>query len=224
MKILRKASKQPNLLQVYSSVKKTCQFQKNFSCCLLVIFFLLQYSVPVLLVVLGSVTTSRDQLNLFFRKASQQNLEGVAANDSPTINRAQADILVSRIIFLIGLITILLGVINNITRPAESYDISTKFHNRFCKFENDLNLQILQIGGLPDEGCDEKIIKMSIDLLLKQNNELFQLIDEFNDARSLSPRQANIQLLNQSENNIPTSESERNGSQLASSGSGSITS
>lgn len=188
-----------SLVKVYNAIKKSCRFQKRFSCSLLVIFFLLQYSVPVFLVVLGSVATSREQLNLFFHTVAQQDFEEDSIPNLEAIAKEQADILVSRIIFLIGLITILLGVINNITRPTESYDICAKFHNRFCKFENDLNLQFIKVGNLPGADADSETVQLVSNFLLKKNEELFQLIDEFNDARSLSPRQANIQLLNQDE-------------------------
>ena len=209
MRDLQNNSRSASLGQAFSFIKNSCKFQRNFSWSLLVVFFFLQYSVPILLVVLGSVTASRDQLNSFFQSAVQQKLEGASEADREKFVKAKIDVLVSRILFLIGLITILLGVVNNITRPSESYDISAKFHNKFCKFENELDLQLLRVGGLPGKDADAKMIKVVIDLLIEKNAELFRLIDEFNDARSLSPRQANIQALNYKDDDIAENGQER---------------
>ena len=47
---------------IYTDILSSCRWQKRFSWCLLVVFFALQYSVPILLVVLGSIAGSREQL------------------------------------------------------------------------------------------------------------------------------------------------------------------
>src|SRR3569832_1250403 len=100
-------------VQLYLKIKNRCQFQLNFSGFLLILFFVLQYSVPIFLVVLGSVATSRDQLVSFFKEypSPSTNVEQEQSSKEPA--KDKADILVSKIIFLLCIVTILLGVINN---------------------------------------------------------------------------------------------------------------
>ncbi|GAB1539927.1 hypothetical protein NUACC21_25950 [Scytonema sp. NUACC21] len=102
--------------------------------------------------------------------------------------------LVSKIIFLFGIITVLLGVVNSTIRPSESYDTSAKFNNKFSKFEYDLDLEVLKLGGLENKQVDVKII---LELLSRKNDELFKLVAEYNEAGSLRQREADIETLNQ---------------------------
>jgi hypothetical protein len=174
-----------------------------FSGFLLILFFVLQYSVPIFLVVLGSLATSREQLVSFLEVSPSPSINQSTNIDqekaSETKAKAEAEILVSKIIFLLGIITILLGVINNTIRPAESYDTCSTFNNKFNKFIINLDLEIIKLGGLPVQAsADMEKIKKVCEFLIEKNEELFGLIDEYNQARSLSPRQANIKALNQS--------------------------
>lgn len=188
-------------VHLYLKIKKRCQFQLNFSGFLLILFFVLQYSVPIFLVVLGSVATSKEQLVSFFKESPSKSTNIEQEQSSKDIAKEEADILVSKIIFLLGIVTILLGVINNTIRPAESYDTCSTFNNKFNKFIIDLDLEIVKIGGLPEKSSinTKKGVDLIGKLLMEKNKELFELIDEYNKARSLSPRQANIKALNQND-------------------------
>lgn len=55
------------------------------------------------------------------------------------------------------------------------------------------------LGGLAQPAPLLWEIDLICKFLLKKNNELFNLIDEYNKAISLSPRQANIEALNQTD-------------------------
>jgi hypothetical protein len=185
-------------IHLYRKIKKRCQFQLKFSGFLLILFFVLQYSVPIFLVVLGSVATSREQLVSFFKESPSQSPNIDQEQSCKDTAKEEAEILVSKIIFLLGIVTILLGVINNTIRPAESYDTCSTFNNKFNKFIIDIDLEIVKIGGLPEKSSiNTKEIDLICKLLIKKNNELFNLIDEYNKARSLSPRQANMEAIDQ---------------------------
>jgi hypothetical protein len=190
MKLFRKD--EIGYLQLYRNIKKRCEFQLNFSCFLLVLFFVLQYSVPIFLVVLGSVATSKDQLVSFFAQPS---------SPSTSVEQKQTskeEILVSKIIFVLGIVTILLGVINNTIRPAESYDTCSNYNNKFNKFLIDLDLDMIKLGGLLEKSpLNPQEVDLIYQVLIAKNNELFNLIDEYNKARSLSPRQANMEAIKQ---------------------------
>lgn len=192
--------KEPNLIQSFYEIKKQCQFQSFFSGILLINFFILQYSVPISLVLLGSLTSSREQIALFLPKTStpskdpqKPELDNISANQ-------ETEILLGKIIFIFGIITIFLGVINNTVRPAENYDTCAKFNSKFSQFQRDLDLQILHKGGLSNKLPNTDEFKLICSILMKKNDELTKLIHEFNEARSLSPRQANIQALNNQQN------------------------
>lgn len=191
--------KDPNLIQSYYEIKKQCQFQIFFSGILLINFFILQYSVPISLVVLGSLTSSREQLALFLQRTSTLSKDTQKAELDETLANKEAEILLGKIIFIFGIITILLGVINNTVRPAENYDTCAKFNSKFSQFQRNLDLQILNQGGLQNKLPNTDDFKLICFFLIKQSDELTKLIHEFNEARSLSPRQANIQALNNQE-------------------------
>lgn len=190
--------KDPNLIQLYYGLQKQCQFQIFFSGFLLINFFVLQYSLPISLVVLGSLTSSREQIALFLQKTSTPSQEPQNAELNETAKK-EAEILLGKIIFIFGIVTILLGVINNTVRPAENYDTCAKFNSIFSQFKRDLDLQILYEGGLQDKSPNTNEFKLICLFMIKKNDELTKLIHEFNEARSLSPRQANIQALNNQE-------------------------
>lgn len=196
-----------NLIQSYYEIRKECKFQIFFSWILLVNFFILQYSVPISLVLLGSLSTSREQLALFLQRASIASKDPQKTELDETLAKKESEILLGKIIFIFGIITILLGVINNTVRPAENYDTCAKFNSKFSKFKRDLDLKNLNEGGLMNKEQvvinktdNEKEFEKMCQLLMKKSDELTNLINEYNEARSLSPRQANIQALNSQEN------------------------
>ncbi len=166
-------------------------------------FFVLQYAVPIFLVLVGSITSSREQLASFVLATSHQatvaaGAGGFQQDGDEEKAKENAEDLVSNIIFVFGVITILLGVVNNLVRPAESYDTYAKFNNKFFKFEQEFDLEFFKRGGLPDKpSTNEKQIIPILDFLMEMNGKLAKLIDEYNDARSLSPREANIKALDQ---------------------------
>jgi hypothetical protein len=191
---------EPDLIRSYYKIKKECQFQISFSGFLVISFFILQYSVPISLVILGSITTSRDQISLFLRKSQILCKDTQKTESNEILEKRESDILVGKIIFILGILTILLGVINNTTRPAESYDTSAKFNSKFSQFERDLDLHILKQGSLENKKLDTDEFKIMCCFLLKISNDLTDLINEYNEARSLNSRQANLQSLKNQEN------------------------
>ena len=188
-------SKAPDYSKSFYKIKKTCQFQQNFSFCLLIVFFVLQYSVPISLVVLGSITSSRDSLTSFVQTVFFPTEDLDANSKLAEIAKHKADVWVTQTIFWLGVITILLGVINTTIRPAENYDTSSKFNNKLVAFEDKLDLGVLELGGLPKDS--NAINEKFVIFLCNKRDELTNLINEYNEARSLSPRQANIEAVNQ---------------------------
>ncbi|MDB9436857.1 hypothetical protein PN450_08570 [Dolichospermum lemmermannii CS-548] len=191
---------EPDLIRSYYKIKKECQFQISFSGFLVISFFILQYSVPISLVILGSITTSRDQISLFLRKSQILCKDPQKTESSEILEKKESDILVGKIIFILGILTILLGVINNTVKPAESYDTSAKFNSKFSQFQRDLDLHILNQGGLENKKLDTDEFKTMCCFLLKISNDLTDLINQYNEARSLNSRQANLQSLKNQEN------------------------
>ena len=194
-----------NLKRVYSQIKTRCLLQNIFSTYLLCGFFILQYSVPICLVVLGSVTTSREQLDSFFynieipkpgQKDAVNYLNETQKKTEILLAQKASEILVSRIIFILGIITILLGVINNIIRPAESYDKAVEYNNKFIKFSLDLDLAIIENGGIP-QSSEAKNFNCIVKLLFEKNQELARLINEYNQVRSLNMQSPEIEVLKQ---------------------------
>jgi hypothetical protein len=171
-------------MKLYQDIKKRCSFQKNFSGFLLCVFFVLQYSLPIFLVVLGSLTASQKPVADF--------LSGIYQQGNFEADSKRTETLVSEIIFILGVLTIFLGVTNTTVRPAESYDISAKFNNQFTQFEIDLNIEIAKFLSEKEANCSE-----IFNLLQSKNEELSKIIDRYNQDRSLRPRQADIDLLNQ---------------------------
>lgn len=164
----------------FKKIKSRCQFQKNFSSFLLVIFFGLQYSVPVLLLTLGSMAGSPEQLTPVVLLLNPE----LKPNTEP--DQEEIDRIIRRIMYLTGLVTMILGVINNIVRPSETYDRSAKYNNLFDNFEKTLELEYIQ--KVDEAKNDEKSQKILVMFLIAKNNQLCQLIQEYNEARSLSER------------------------------------
>ena len=201
-------SKPPNYSKLFYQIRGRCRFQIQFSGFLLFIFFVLQYSVPISLVVLGSITSSREPLTSFVQTIF------FPIEDSKESNaKEKAEAVVTQIIFLLGVITILLGVINTTVRPPESYDTACKFNTKFATFKDKLDLGILEFGGLPKNS--DAINKALNECLYRKSNELMDLINEYNEARSLSLRQANIKAVSQITDDkkeaVPTSDENYNG-------------
>jgi hypothetical protein len=180
----------PKHTQLYSKIKKRCAFQERFSLVLLVNFFILQYSLPIALVVLGSITTSQEQIKLFISDR-KENLTISEKNKSQEQAISQTDSIVSRIIFLLGIISILLGVTNSTIRPSESYDVAAKYNNKFAQFHYKLEIEMARL--IESNASKDKILNF----LLQTNDELYHLINEYNQARSLRERRTDIDILKQ---------------------------
>jgi hypothetical protein len=196
----RMSLQQYKYIQEYQKIKGRCRFQKRFSGLLLGAFFMLQYSVPILLVVLGSIASSREQIATFLSSDdnnSTKSTEATSEAHKPNKPASDAEHLVSEIVYLVGLITILLGVINNIVRPAESYDTAAKYNNEFFRFEQKLDLEFLAVTSSVREVDSKDTIKTITNFLIKKNEELCQLIEEYNEARSLSPHQTYPKVMSQ---------------------------
>ncbi|MBD0390269.1 MAG: hypothetical protein ICV54_28170, partial [Nostoc sp. C3-bin3] len=179
-------SQNPEYLRAYKGIRRRCQFQRIFSSFLLSIFFGLQYSVPIFLVVLGSVSSSREQLATFFLAEAEGASGPNKINPNPETT-------VSQIIYLIGLFTILLGVINTIVRPAESYDTAARYNNKFYQFEQNLLLEFLMKTNTSNKLNGQNEAEDIFSFFIDKNNDLHSLIEEFNEARSLAPRQTHSQ-------------------------------
>jgi hypothetical protein len=158
--------------------------------------------------VLGSIASSREQLATLFSSEAESSRDSTKAT-------SEAGTVISRIIYLVGLITILLGVVNNIVRPPESYDTAATYNNKFSRFKQNLDLEFMEISDLSGEFDSNKdAVKFIIKFLIAKNDELCQLIQEYNDARSLSPRQTHLQALNKDDSettdHIPSIKSDDN--------------
>jgi hypothetical protein len=192
-------TKEPSIIQSYYEIKKQCQFQIIFSGTLLINFFILQYSVPISLVLLGSLASSREQIALFLQSTSTSYQDTQQGELEAASAKRESEILLGKIIFICGIITILLGVINNTVRPAENYDTCAKFNSKFSQFQRNMDLHILNAGGLDNKSPNTEEYKLMCLFLIQKSDDLTELIHEFNEARSLTPRQANIQALNNQE-------------------------
>ncbi len=67
----------------------------------------------------------------FYKKLLSHLKDPQKAELDETLAKKEAEILLGKIIFIFGIITILLGVINNTVRPAENYDTCAKLNINF---------------------------------------------------------------------------------------------
>lgn len=89
----------------------------------------------------------------------------------------------SESVILGGIIITILGTVNSVISPTESYAWAAYFLNRFVEFENQLDLEMIELHRTA-EGDELKFI----DCLKVKNKELAQLIHQSNQGRTL-PRE-----------------------------------
>lgn len=139
--------------QIYRDLKKTIHHHRNYSYLNCVFFLGMQYSIPVLSALLTTVIA----------------VEGLPENILNT--KLPNDTLV----LIMSIILTMLGTLNSVLKPAESYEWAASFSNKFEEFENELNLSIVELGTRSDVTEFDYI-----QLLRKTNHNLAKLIDERN--------------------------------------------
>jgi hypothetical protein len=79
------------------------------------------------------------------------------------------------VILSMGILLTVLGTFNSILKPAEGYEWTASFSNKFEEFENDLNLSMVELGARSETKESDYI-----QLLRTANHNLAKLIDERN--------------------------------------------
>ena len=186
-----------NYQKSYCALLNRTRYYEYFSCSLLVVFFHLQYAIPILLVIFGSIATI-PTIN------KEQNNENTESNQlitsdrlidykrtEPTATVIQADntekeiyeIIEDLVLFLpyiFGLLLIIIREINITANPAQSHDISARYNNQFSSFRFRLITDWTSLT-LNNTTNTEKYT----DFLNQKNQELSILIDQYIEARSL---------------------------------------
>lgn len=90
----------------------------------------------------------------------------------------------SESVILGGIIITILGTVNSVISPTESYAWAAYFLNKFVEFENQLDLSMIELQKTA-EGDELKFI----DCLKDKNKELAQLIHQSNQGRTI-PRES----------------------------------
>ena len=170
-----------NYQKFYPVLLNRSRYHEYFSYFLLVVFFHLQYAIPILLVLFGSITT----IPTITKKQNDTVAESVEliTNHTDDMGKEIEDILEilgPLIPYIFGLLLIILREINITAHPAESYDVSAKYNNQFSSFKFRL---ITEWTSLTIENTTntEKYTKF----LTQKNQELSILIDKYVEARSL---------------------------------------
>lgn len=170
-----------NYQKSYRVLLNRSRYHEYFSYFLLVVFFHLQYAIPILLVLFGSITT----IPTITKKQNDTVAESVEliTNHTDDMGKEIEDILEilgPLIPYIFGLLLIILREINITAHPAESYDVSAKYNNQFSSFKFRL---ITEWTSLTIENTTntEKYTKF----LTQKNQELSILIDKYVEARSL---------------------------------------
>ncbi len=170
-----------NYQKSYRVLLNRSRYHEYFSYFLLVVFFHLQYAIPILLVLFGSITT----IPTITKKQNDTVAESVEliTNHTDDMGKEIEDILEilgPLIPYIFGLLLIILREINITVHPAESYDVSAKYNNQFSSFKFRL---ITEWTSLTIENTTntEKYTKF----LTQKNQELSILIDKYVEARSL---------------------------------------
>ena len=142
--------------QIYQDLKKTIHYHRDntFQSC--VFFWVMQYSIPIL----SALLTAFIGIKL---------PENIVIFDKITLPNSDTLILVMAIILT------MLGTLNSVLKPAESYEWAASFSNKFEEFENELNLSMVELGTRSDVTESDYI-----QLLRKTNHNLAKLIDERN--------------------------------------------
>jgi len=142
--------------QIYRDLKKTIHYHRKDTYWSCVFFWVMQYSIPVLSALLTTVIAA----------------EGLPENIL-NIKLPNDDL-----VLIMSIILTVLGTLNSVLKPAESYEWAANFSNKFEEFENELNLSMVELGTRSD-------VKESdyIQLLRTTNHNLAKLIDERNQRQ-----------------------------------------
>lgn len=145
--------------QIYRDLKRTIHYHRNDTYWSCVFFLCMQYSIPVLSAFLTAFIGTK-----------------ILPDNIVILNII---ILPSDILVLIMAITLtMLGALNSILKPAESYEWAASFSNKFEEFENELNLSMVELGTRSDVTEFDYI-----QLLRTTNHNLAKLIDERNQRQ-----------------------------------------
>ncbi len=177
-----------NYQKSYRYLLNRSRYHEYFSYFLLVVFFHLQFAVPILLVLLGSITTIptiTTTTQIITKKQNYTVVESVELITNNTKDMEQSiedilEILVPKVPYIFGLLLIILREINITARPAESYDISAKYNNKFSSFKFRLITEWTSLTT-EDTNDPQKYAKF----LINKNQELSDLINKYVEARSL---------------------------------------
>ncbi len=157
-----------NYYKIFLDIQRRCDFQISFSNFLLYVFFVLQYTIPIFLAIIAGITAGNDLLVSF--------LQEFVSDD-------QAENIVKFFIFFISLLGTLFGTISATTNPSESYDNAAAFHNKFSEFKINLAIDMrnLELTNAMEEDY--------LQLLKEKNANLSELIEEYNQKRSIDKNQ-----------------------------------
>ncbi|NEO69307.1 hypothetical protein [Moorena sp. SIO3H5] len=153
-----------NYYKIFLDIQRRCDFQISFSKFLLSLFFVLQYTIPIFLAAIGGITAGNDLLVSFLQEFFTAD---------------QAENIVKFFIFFISVLGTLFGTISATTNPSESYDNAAAFHNKFSEFK--INLAIDMRNLELTNAMEEEYLQ----LLKEKNANLSELIEEYNQKRSI---------------------------------------
>jgi len=142
--------------QIYRDLKRTIHYHRNDTYWSCIFFLCMQYSIPVLSAFLTAFIGT---------KILPDNIVILNIITLPS----------DTLVLIMAITLTMLGTLNSILKPAESYEWAASFSNKFEEFENELNLSIIELGTRSDVTESEYI-----QLLRKTNHNLAKLIDERN--------------------------------------------
>lgn len=157
-----------NYYKIFLDIQRRCDFQISFSNLLLYVFFVLQYTIPIFLATIAGITAGNDLFVTFIQEF---------------VSDEQAENIVKFFIFFISLLGTLFGTISATTNPSESYDNAAAFHNKFSEFKINLAIDMrnLELTNAIEEDY--------LQLLKEKNANLSELIEEYNQKRSIDKNQ-----------------------------------
>ncbi len=157
-----------NYYNIFLDIQRRCDFQIYFSKFLLSLFFVLQYTIPIFLAAIAGITAGNDLLVSFIQEF---------------VSDEQAENIVKFFIFLISLLGTLFGTISATTNPSQSYDNAATFNNKFSEFKINLAIDMrnLELTNAMEEDY--------LQLLKEKNANLSELIEEYNQKRSIDKNQ-----------------------------------
>ncbi len=164
----KKYSFSSNYYNIFLDIQRRCDFQISFSNFLLYVFFVLQYTIPIFLATIAGITAGNELLVSFIQEFFSDD---------------QAENIVNFFIFFISLLGTLFGTISATTNPSESYDNAAAFHNKFSEFKINLAIDMrnLELTNAMEEDY--------LQLLKEKNTNLSELIEEYNQKRSIDKNQ-----------------------------------